>query len=58
MGEKKLNEVLEKYREKRKDKTYEWKYNSKTQEIEEMITFGQHVNKAWKNIYENNRVEK
>ena len=47
-----MNEVFEKYREKRKDKTYEWKYNSKIQETEEMKTFGQHVRKAWKNINE------
>ncbi len=53
-----MNEVFEKYREKRKDKTNELKYNPKTQESEEMITFGQHVNKAWKNIYEKNRIKR
>ena len=58
MEEKKVNEASEKYREKRKIKMHEWNNNSKTLDIEEMMTFGHHVNKAWKNIYENNRVEK
>ena len=57
-GEKKLKKVFEKYEVKRKDRTYEWKYTSETPEIEDMMTFGQHVNKAWKNIYENNQIEK
>jgi len=53
-----VKKVFEKYKVKRKDRTYERKYNSEALEIEKMMTFGQHVRKAWKNIYENNQVEK
>jgi len=50
--EKKMSEAFEKHRDKRISEMRERILNSKTKKIEGMNTFGQRVEKAWKNIYE------
>ena len=50
--EKKMSEAFEKHRDKRINEMRERIRNSKTKKIEGMKTFGQRVEKAWKNINE------
>jgi len=50
-GEK-MSESFEKHRDKRISEMRERIRNSKTKKIEGMKTFGQRVEKAWKNINE------
>ena len=47
-----MSEAFEKHRDKRISEMRERKRNSKTKKIEGMKTFGQRVEKAWKNINE------
>jgi len=51
-GGEKMSETFEKHRDKRISEMRERIHNSKTKKIEGMKTFGQRVEKAWKNINE------
>ena len=48
----KLNESFQKHKEKRIRELHERFLNSKVKKKDEMKTFGQRVEKAWKNINE------
>ena len=50
--EKKMSEAFGKHRDKRISEIRERIHNSKTKKIDGMKTFGQRVEKAWKNINE------
>jgi hypothetical protein len=48
----KMNEAFEKHREKKISEMHKRIRNSRLKKKIEMETFGQHVEKAWKNIKE------
>jgi len=51
-GGEKMSEAFEKHRDKRIVEMRERIHNSRLKKKEEMKTFGQRVEKAWKNINE------